>query len=198
MRYFLLISVVFSCSALLAQAQWKLEKDENDIKIWLADTPSSKYKTFKATTIIIADLETVYAKLKDLSSLTDYYHGIGAVTDITQISESEASYFLEFDFPWPVAKRRAFVKSKAYPVEAGAYELETKAYANASTKKDYVPVTEMNSIWKIVNAGDGKTQVTTIAHMDPAGKIPGWVANAFVVDTPFKSLEKLKEILEKK
>lgn len=189
---FLLLNCVFT----FAQSEWKLEKDKDDVQVWLADTEQSKYKTFKAKTIINVDIEEVYAKLKDLNALTQYYHGISAVTDITVLNENEATYFLEFDFPWPVTKRRAFVKSKAYPVEVGAYEIETSAISNTSLKDGYVPVTNMNSIWSLVSAGKNKTIVTTIAHMDPAGKIPGWVANAFVVDTPFKSLKKLKEILE--
>ena len=196
MKYSLLVYILLFTGTIFAQGEWKLEKNEDGIQVYLADTPESKYKTFKATTTINSDIEAVYAMLKDLKALTDYYHGIHAVTDITQVNESEASYFLEFEFPWPVTKRRAFVKSKAYPVEVGAYEIETSAIPSDSTKDGYVAVTNMSSIWSIVSAGENKTVVTTIAHMDPAGKIPGWIANAFVVDTPFKSLKKLKEILE--
>jgi hypothetical protein len=197
MRITLMMCFVLLGSFVFAQSEWKLEKDKNDIKIWLADTPGSPYKTFKATTIINADLETTYAYIKDLNKITSYYQGISDVSDIKQLSENEATYFLELEFPWPVKTRRAYVKSKASPVEVGAYEIETVAIPTDSEKEDRVKVTNMSSIWKLVNAGNGKTQVTTIAHMDPAGSIPGWVANAFVVDTPFKSLQNLRRILGK-
>jgi hypothetical protein len=33
-------------------------------------------------------------------------------------------------------------------------------------------------------------------HADPGGSIPGWLANATVVDTPFKTLKNLRSTIQ--
>jgi len=109
-RFFILFFGIFSIPVIgLSQSEWELKKNEDGIKIWTSDTPKSSFKTFKAQMTVNADLEKVKTLLIDLDTITHYYEGITKVTDVEQISENEAAYFLEFDFPWPVSKRRARV-----------------------------------------------------------------------------------------
>jgi len=54
----------------------------------------------------------------------------------------------------------------------------------------------MSSFWIIVNAGNNQTYIKHIAHMDPSGNVPAWIANSKVVDTPLKTLKNLRTLLE--
>ncbi len=184
-------------SLALSQSNWELQNNKEGIKIWTADTPESDFKTFKAEMTVHAQLEDVKNLLVDLDAITTYYDGIENVTDIKRISENEAEYYLEFSFPWPVSKRRAKVNSKVLPVEMGSYEITTALIPGETKKKSFVPVKKMTSMWIIINAGSNKTFIKHIAHMDPSGNVPAWIANSKVTETPFKSLKKLRRLLEK-
>ena len=194
---FTVLSFFIFPSLALSQSNWELQKNKDGIKIWTADTPDSDFKTFKAEMIVDAKLENVKNLLVDLDAITTYYVGIENVTDIERPHDNEAVYYLEFDFPWPVSKRRARVKSKAVPVEIGSYEITTTLVPPVNEKKGFIPVQAMSSMWIIINAGNGKTFVKHIAHMDPSGSVPAWIANSQVTETPFKSLQQLRSILEK-
>lgn len=198
-RFFILFFGITSIPFIgLSQSKWELKKNEDGIKIWTADTPKSSFKTFRAEMTVDADLEKVRTVLINLDTITFYYDGISSVTDVKQISENEAEYFLEFDFPWPVSKRRARVTSKVVPVEIGSYEISTMITPNSSFKEGFVTVKQMSSFWIIVNAGNNQTYIKHIAQMDPSGSVPAWIANSKVVDTPLKTLKNLRTLLENK
>jgi hypothetical protein len=49
--------------------------------------------------------------------------------------------------------------------------------------------------WEVVETSDGKLEITFQMQVDPGGSIPSWLANMFVVDTPFNTLNELKRLL---
>ena len=43
---------------------------------------------------------------------------------------------------------------------------------------------------------DKKTKTTYQLHADPGGNIPAWLANQTVVDMPYATMERLKNLVE--
>ena len=56
---------------------------------------------------------------------------------------------------------------------------------------------QVDGFWKLVPKGDNLTEVTYQVHTEPGGSVPALIANKFVVDAPFKTLQGLKERAEK-
>ena len=57
-------------------------------------------------------------------------------------------------------------------------------------------MTYTKGFWILEDIGNGVVRVTQQVHADPAGKLPDWLTNSAVVETPFKTMRNLKTLLE--
>lgn len=68
-------------------------------------------------------------------------------------------------------------------------------------KAEQVPglirVTQLKGQWILVPKGDQLTEVTYQLEAEPAGDIPSWLANQFVIDAPMVSLRTLRAVAER-
>lgn len=61
--------------------------------------------------------------------------------------------------------------------------------------KEYERVNLIKGFWLFTPQKNGQTLVVYQNHAEAGGKIPGWIANMFGVDVPFKSVKNmLKEL----
>ncbi len=191
-----LIIILLASSYSYSQDSWKLKKNEDGIKVWTAEQEGSDFKSFKVETTINNSLDVVYKYLMDIDKFQEYYDMLADVVNINHINNKEAQYILEFDFPWPLKKRRTWMNRKAYPVESGSYEIHFTSKNLEDKKPGFVNVVQNESIFTLINAGNDKTLVRSSGFMDPGGIIPARIANFKIVDGPFSSFEKLKKILD--
>ena len=59
--------------------------------------------------------------------------------------------------------------------------------------KGIVRLTEAKASWIFKPLADGEIEVTTVAHINPGGPLPGWMTNLFLIDSPFNTLVNLKQ-----
>lgn len=59
--------------------------------------------------------------------------------------------------------------------------------------KGIVRLTESQISWELTSMADHSTKVVFDAHINPASLLPGWVTNMLLVDSPFKTMEGLRE-----
>ena len=60
-----------------------------------------------------------------------------------------------------------------------------------------VRLTQATASWTFKPLENGVVQVTSQAHVNPGGALPGWMTNLFLVDAPFKTLLNLKRAVNK-
>jgi hypothetical protein len=66
----------------------------------------------------------------------------------------------------------------------------------SKSDEDCVPVTKLTGFWRFTPQQDGRIYVEYETHADPAGHLPSWLANSFVVDQPLGSLKNLRKRVE--
>jgi hypothetical protein len=187
---------IFSSSFLHA---WELEKSEDGIDIYTETREGSDFKAFKGTAILNADIEQVLSVLGQAEGMKNWLHECEESTVLKQHNENEASVYQRTHAPWPVSDRDYIIKTKIerFP-EAKRARMSFVAIVEPETKEgdECVRVTQLEGHWNLFQ----QTQDTVFAEYetfaDPAGDIPSWLANAFVVDQPYYTIKNLRELVE--
>ena len=188
---------IFFYNDVEAQYNWELKKQSKDISIYTAAVPGSGFKAFKGvTTISSSSIGEIAAIILDVENFQYLFPDVKNVKLLQKNSGGVLIHYLLTDAPWPVDDRE------------GIYEIKPRfnkitPEVNVSLKcieYDYpktsgiVRMNKGEGSWKIVEK-NGDFEVTYLFHADPAGKIPEWLANSFIVDQPFKTMQNLRKII---
>jgi hypothetical protein len=193
----------FSFSAFFfsfAHAEWKLEKDEAGIKVYLNEVKGSEIKAFKGVTTIKASMDTLLAIVKDTDNFDKWIHQCTEPKVLKAVNFHDTYSRQINDLPWPVDDREVVMFtaiSKDSSKERIYISLEARP-DYIPKNKDYVRVTKLNGFYLFNALPDGMTEVTWQQHTEPGGSLPVWLINALVVDIPFKSLEAMRTLAQTK
>ena len=197
MRILLLLFILtFLGTTVSSQENWEQQKNKNGIKVWTKDYPNSKFKQFKATTKIKADLKNVVAVFLDIENMSAWYDRVEKVTLVEKISETEGIYKIDFELPWPVADRISAVRAVlTYDSIKNEVRVNTKYEKGIINDSDRLVVTDIQSEWILTPVEGGYVEIFHKGYMHPAGSLPAWIANSGVKEGPVKTLTALIEIL---
>jgi hypothetical protein len=185
-------------NAAFADAPWSLAKASDGIKIYVREVPNSRLREFRGEVELTATSERVVKVLHDAESFHKWMPDV-VTSDLLQATATEQFHYLEHAAPWPVAQRDGvyhFTYSRAEDTGAAVTTVNVEAAPNyVPAVKGKVRIPRADGYWKLVPTSTG-VAVTFQMHADPGGAIPGWLANQTVVDTPFKTLQALRQYLQ--
>lgn len=166
----------------------ELAKDEDGIQVYLNSVPGSKYKAYRGVTLIKADMASLRKLQEDVAG-----------SSLSMMPRAEALKaegdkhwtYTRFNTPWPVTPRDSVME---VTTEEGADGSITRHLKGVPTyvpeEKGFVRVSKVEGIWKFTPKADGQVEALYQVHTEPGGSIPSWLANSFVVDAPYLTLEK--------
>ena len=194
---FQLLSFILFYSLSFAQESWELKKKQPDLLIYTSPYPGSDFKSFKAVQNLKGGMKEVSAILLDVEHYTDLFPDALEGKMIQKFSDGHFIHYLATDVPWPVDDRSGIYEiTTDFNREINEITINVKCipYKYNETLKT-VRMSSGNGYWKIRQLSAGNTEVTFQYHAEPAGSIPAWLANSFVVDHPYKTMQNLKRIL---
>ncbi|MFK8329951.1 START domain-containing protein [Pseudomonas sp. BJa5] len=194
------VAMVVGLSAVLVQMahaeDWKVAKDEEGIKISLADVKGSDYKAYRGVTEINAPLAKVKALQEDIAGACAWVHECKTQKLLKQEGDQVWTY-TQFNTPWPVTPRDSILHVTTTQDADGSLTRKLEGVPKyLPEEKGFVRVAKVEGFWKLVPKGN-KTEVTYQVHTEPGGSVPSMVANKFVVDAPFNTLKGLRAKAEK-
>jgi len=179
------------------EAKWTLKKEKNGVSIYTRPVEGSPLKEFKGIVNIRTSPEAAKALLLDLPTYTKWQHNCIKSSLLQKNSADDIVGISLTDAPWPVQDREAIVRTKVVE-ENGSIILNMTATPDfTKPTSGVVRVPKMTGFWKITSKGDGAIEVLQQVHASPGGRIPDWLANSAVVDTPYNTLLNMKLRLEK-
>lgn len=183
--------------AATAQADWKVKKDEDGIKVSLNEVAGSKYKAYQGTTLINAPLTKVRALQEDVAGACAWIHECKSQKLVDQKGDESWTY-TQFNAPFPVTDRDSYIHVTTTVGGDGSVTRKLQGVPTYKPEeKGYVRVAKVDGFWKLVPKGPNQTEVTYQVHTEPGGSVPSVLANKFVVDAPFNTLKALKALAEK-
>lgn len=181
-----------------AQAEdWKVAKNEDGIKVSLSEVPGSAYKAYQGVALIKAPLAKIQGLQEDVAGACAWIHECKTQKLLKHEGDKSWTY-TQFNTPWPVTPRDSILEVTSSVSPDGTLTRTLKGVPTYQPEeKGFVRVAQVDGFWKLVPKGDNLTEVTYQVHTEPGGSVPALIANKFVVDAPFKTLQGLKERAEK-
>lgn len=190
-----LITTLFTLS-IQAQETWELKKSENSIEVYVRDIPGTDFKEFKGVAEIKAEPKKVLDLLTDFPQTPKWGYNLNRIQILKKFNPNEFMIYYEVGMPWPLSDRDMvnFVKISRNSNGGGTLTLEASSdYKEESP--DFVRIKEAKGSYEVSEASAGVSRVVYRYYANPEG-IPAWVVNAFITDSPFSTLTKLRKILE--
>ena len=175
--------------------EWTLRKSSHDIAIYTREDKESPINTVRAEGVFSASPDTIAKLLLAINKRKDWDSMCQEITLIEQSSADNRRIHLLYDMPWPVSDRDMVVETTV--VRDGSRVRIRSIAINTSefrSKRNIIRVTEAQEDWLIEPTAGGKTQVTAIIFLDPAGPIPAWMINMLSVNQPYDIMSKLQEL----
>lgn len=180
-----------------ADQPWHLAANQDNIRVYLRDIPDSNYQSFRGVALIKADLRTLSDLQENLRVACKWLY---ACADMRLLNlEGENTWvYLTTALPWPAATRDMVLKVQTERLDDGTLLRHLTAVPGMVPREPgQVRVTQLQGLWKMVPKGERETEVTYELQAEPAGDIPAWLANKFVIDAPLITLKTLRAVAER-
>lgn len=178
-------------------SEWKLEKDKDDIQIYTRKVTDFKLKEFKAVTSVNASVELLFSILHNAEKYSEWMSNLQQSHILKQTNENELYIYSESNLPWPFSNRDIVSQSLFYHKDGKSFMKITGLPDYIPEKKGIIRMKYTKGLWTFIPLASGETKIIYQFLGDPGGSIPGWLANLFIVDGPYKTLLHLKEVSEK-
>lgn len=196
-RWFTLVILLCVVEMLFAQRskndEWKLEKDDNGVKIYTKKIKDHKLKAFKGYTIVKSSPEELLNVIRDVERYPQWMSHIAETYIVEQVNNDELYVYSESSVPWPFSNRDIVTHSLLYWKDEKAFVEMTGVPDFIPKNKGIVRIPGSKGLWIFTPIGSDETEIIYEFQGDPGGSIPGWIANMFIVDGPFKTLTNLRE-----
>ena len=172
--------------------EWELEKNENGIKVYTRTVDGENIREFKATTTIEAPRRDIAYVIINVDDYANWYPDISEARIFEKVSTTEFHVYNVLDLPWPATDRDGVSKMKITKT-AATTKISMESVNNVKDEKsDIIRITNSYGFWKLTTRGT-KTDIHFQYFASPAGSLPDWIINMFIVDNPYETLKTLKE-----
>jgi len=190
-KQFLLISVFFLYGAL---SNWDLKKKSSGIEIYTRSIEGSDFDEFKGVTVISdVTLTEVLNVILDVENYDDLFSDCMNARILKQEGKWYDIHYIQTKGPLLVKDRDCIFEQVTVIDQDGKHaRIILKSLPDYIIEnEDMVRIRTGSGFWDLKE--DNQKNVTIIYqfHGEPAGDIPPWMANSFVVSHPFETLRNL-------
>lgn len=194
----LIVALLVAGNHAVAEDDWVLERDSDGIQVFTQNVEGSSFDAVRAVMLIEAKLNALVGLVRDASACPEWAELCKESRDHQVISEQELYVYSYNDIPWPVKDRDALTHV------LWDQDPETLAVTmTAVATSDLLPVTKgavrivnAKTRWIFTPTENGNVEVVSEAHIDPNGPTPAWITNLLLVETPFKTLQGMRRLVQ--
>lgn len=181
-----------------SQEEWKLVKEKEGISVYTRKTELIDFKEFKGITDIDASVSSFLAVITDVDNLTNWVYSVINAKLLKQSSDTLLIYYAESKVPWPFDNRDAVYKEIIkWDEEKRTLKIDIECLPDyVKNKENIVRISYAQGYWEVQEVEKERIKITFQMLVDPGGTIPAWLANAFVIDSPFETLKGLKQVIQ--
>ena len=149
--------------------------------------------------IVQASIEVVNSHMSALEDQTKWMYDRKLTRVLDRPDDRSSIVYSITNAPWPV-KDRDVVISFAYS-ENNTEDFTRIDVVNVDgyypVDKDMVRVPYLKGYWELTRLDDNSTKIVFMNAATPGGDIPDWLADSFVLDMPYHSLNNFRDLLKK-
>ena len=196
----LICTILFSVVFLNGISQnWKLDKNKDGIKVYLAENPKSKFKSIKVETTLPGTYDKLIAILTDIDRLKGWVYNTKMSYLIKKLSPYDLYYYTETSIPWPMENRDAVVHLRIMRDSLQRFMKVISENENrfVPEKEGKVRVVHSPINWYVTMPTAKTISIVYTFDVDPGGNLPAWLVNSFADKGPYESFKKLGELLKR-
>lgn len=193
----MLVAVALAHSAGAAAAQpWTRVKSQDGIDVFSRPVAGSPIHAVRGVMRVDSSLTALVALLRDYQARPRWDSLCAESRLQRSISQTEELVYLHDDLPWPVADRDMLMRVQwsQDPVSLAVTMQARAVDGDVPIVPGRIRLTEVVNSWVLTPLGDGTIEVSTQAHLDPAGPLPSWLINRLAVDSPYSALRNIREL----
>jgi hypothetical protein len=190
--------MMLSCP--MTAQSWNFVKEKDSIKIYTGREAGKSLKSYRGVTEINAPAESIFAIIEDVNNTDWWDKNLTQIKVLLYEKNRRAQYYLVYDLPWPVIDRDLCVDvTVTMDTLTGERRITAVPLIGVIPERnDMVRIKEYRQTWTVMPAGKDKSKVVLEGFVDPAGTIPDWISNMVIVDSPFKTINGVRDRMEKK
>jgi START domain-containing protein len=183
-----------------AQPHWKLSKDKDGIRVFLAEKPGSKYKSIRVECTMPGTFDKLIAVLTDIDHLKDWVYNTKTSYVIKKLSPLDLFYYSETTIPWPMSNRDAVIHLRITKDSLGRFMKVHSTNENrlVPEKDGNVRILYSEINWHVTMPTPKTLSIVYTFEADPGGNLPAWLVNSFADKGPYESFHKLAEMMRNK
>ncbi len=181
---------------LLGQEQWNLVKDNEGIKVYTRINEVLSFKEFKANMTVKAKMTDFIAVLYDINGLSNWGHNITEARLLERPNDTVQIYYAVAKAPWPY-KDRDGIYENIFSWDSSNRTLTVKIQLLEDDREQGNNFVRLDGYgyWMAREISSNQLEVDFQMQVDPGGSIKAWKANMFVTDSPFYTMQGIREAM---
>ena len=172
--------------------QWRPAKQKNGITSYTRNVALSKYKAVKGEATLPVSTARLFAAINDAPACPEWADTCKESYIHQEISAHEFFIYTLNDLPWPVMDRDVVANVSWSLEDDGAIVMRSRAVKNkVPLNKGVVRIELATAQWRFKPLTNNSTAASFEIHMDPNGKIPSWLLNRLILNSPFSTFDNL-------
>ncbi len=199
MRLFITLNLLinllgYTCCVAQFNLAWKLQLNKNNIQVYTAKPANASVNAVKAHTVFSVDPNKVLSFLISPTMHVKNLPNCKSSTLLKNMGDTNYYFHQQYDLPWPVADREVVYLFKVKHLPNNCIAITSQSMHNyIPPNKGYIRITQFEAQWKLTTLPLTKTDAHYMALANPAGSIPAWFLNLFMVDGPYTSFKLMHE-----
>lgn len=180
------------------QAEWKLDRDRDEVKVYTRRVEGIAFKQYKGETIVKSRLSTLVAIFEDMDAAVEWVDTCDRMELLERISPQETYTYSYNGAPWPAKDRDAVVHNLIeQDPETLVVTITQKGVPDRIPEnKKAVRVERIEGLWIFEPLSGGKVKITYQVLSDPGGGLPAWLVNSVAVSQPHTTLVGFREMVQ--
>jgi hypothetical protein len=159
---------------------WTQFLDKDGVRGYTRTVAGSNLVDVRSTIVVPAKIEIVGAVLRDVEGLKRAGSSCIEARIIEKRDRNHYTFYVAYDFPWPVSDRDAVVKvTTRYDLNKARVIADLRAirHPKVPPREGRVRITKMTSQFVVEYISRNKTGVVYTSRADPGGSLPSFLVN---------------------
>ena len=173
-----------------SHTDWKLKKEENDIKVFIRKNEINNVE-YLAETRINGIIDSILEIIMDYDNSHKWMYKLENSKILEKKYDSLFYVYFTIEMGWPLKKRDLVSDVKVEKNDDFISVSLTSSPKYIPLDNNYIRISDSKSVWKLSKVNDLETKVSLQSYAVIEG-LPSFVVELFIVDGPIYSLTNLK------
>ncbi len=178
---------------------WHIAKDKNGIRIYNRSVEGSSFNPYRGVMVVESNLSALTALVADAENYPNWVDTCRTGKTLRKIDDAKSIIYTVNEAPWPVSDRDSIVETVIVQnPETKVVHIHLEGLPDYLPRKEgFVRVEKVEGFWRFTPMENDQVEVVYQVHTEPGGKLPSWLINSLILNQPYRTLEKMREIVQK-